>query len=97
LENYLKKLPDSRSAAEEIEKNIFSFAKEGQKRESVKLLPLTGNPPALIDFALTPTHLLNSALGFIDHEFSRLKALISRRVIKKRIERAMAKPFYPYY
>lgn len=54
LDNYLKKLPDSRRAAEEIEKNIFSFEKEGRKRESVKLLPITGNPPALIDFALTP-------------------------------------------
>jgi len=97
LGNYLKKLPDSRITAEEIEKNIFSIAKEGIKRESVKLLPITGNPPALIDFALTPTHLFNSALGFIDHEFSGLKAFISRRVIKKRIDKAMAKPFYPYY
>jgi 2-keto-4-pentenoate hydratase/2-oxohepta-3-ene-1,7-dioic acid hydratase in catechol pathway len=97
LGNYLKKLPHSRRAAEEIEKNIDSLAKDGKKRESVKLLPITGNPPALIDFGLTPTHLLRSALGFIDHEFSGLKALIARRVIKKRIDRAMTKSFYSYY
>jgi 2-keto-4-pentenoate hydratase/2-oxohepta-3-ene-1,7-dioic acid hydratase in catechol pathway len=97
LERYLKNLPASRRTAEEIEKSIDSVAAPGVDRERVKLLPITGNPPALIDFGLTPTHLLNSALGFIDHEFSGLKALIARRVIKKRIEKAKAKPFYPYY
>ena len=97
LESYLKDLPASRKAAEQIVNDVDASGVAGIDPGAVKPLPVTGNPPALFDFALTPKHLLNSAYGFIDHEFSGLKAFLARRVIKSRIGKAMTNPFYPYY
>ena len=97
LESYLKNLPASRMAAEQIVGGVEASGGAGIDPGVVKPLPVTGNPPALFDFGLTPTHLLNSAYGFIDREFSGLKAFLARRIIKKRLDKAMANPFYPYY
>lgn len=54
-------------------------------------------PAALIDFALTPRHLLNSARTIVRHEFGWLKRLIALRVVAGRIEKARTAQEFPYY
>lgn len=95
LDTYLVNLPGSREHAEELCADAESF--QGVSLKEVQLLPITGEPTALIDFGLTPLHLEQAALGFISHEFSGLKALIAKKLVKKRISAALKSSTYPYY
>ncbi len=94
--SYLENLPQSREKAEELSE----YAKDsgnGLDMNRVKFLPPIPKPAALIDFALTPKHLYNSAMTMIEHEFSGLKKLVAKKLIKKKIDRSKINRTYPYY
>lgn len=72
--SYIKYFPES----ERVAKIFDSFAKENIEifddedfflLSDVKTLPPIANPPAFIDFGLTPRHLYNSAMTLLQHEY----------------------------
>ncbi len=89
IESYLKNLPLS----EELAKKAISAAEAQEIEEKfgfdeVRLLAPIPNPPALIDFGLSPRHLKNSFLTAIKHEWGSIAhALLSPLI--QRISRNM--------
>lgn len=96
LHSYVLNLPGSRIAAEKI---VASMGEKsgGEMLKSVKLLPLFSPAPALIDFGLTPAHMLKSAEQLITHELSGIKRYIALKMIKKRVKKVMSSSNYAYY
>jgi 2-keto-4-pentenoate hydratase/2-oxohepta-3-ene-1,7-dioic acid hydratase in catechol pathway len=94
--SYLANLPHSREKAQELAK----YAEGSENRvgvSKVKFLPPIPKPAALIDFALTPKHLYNSAMTIIEHEFTGLKKFVAKKLIQKKIDKAKTNKDYPYY
>lgn len=70
---YLNGLPRSAELAEEfIEKADAIDEKESVALADIHLLPPIPHPPALLDFGLSPRHLVNAALTLIRHEYGTL-------------------------
>lgn len=99
---YLDNLPVSQKHAKELCKlgeglidQLGDF--EYFTPSSVKILPPIPKPAALIDFGLTPRHLLQSAMTIIEHEYSGLKKIIARKVLKGRVKKMGKTSTYPFY
>ena len=91
---YLRALPGSEDLARELaakaEDKGWDFDQgERVPLQELKILPPVPNPPALIDFALAPKHMLNSGLTLVKHEkawpvSSVISAIIRRDYAKNR-------------
>lgn len=60
-------------------------------------LPVLQHPAMLIDFALTPRHLANSAKTMIRHEFSGAKRLLAAYMMNKRVKKMQSSHDFSYY
>lgn len=97
LQSYLESLPGSHANAQELIKNADLQAMKALPVDEVKLhspLPL---PKALIDFALTPQHLKNSAQTFLKREYRGLKRIIATQVMKKKVKSMTQSVNFSYY
>ncbi len=63
----------------------------------VRILPPIPKPAALIDFALTPRHLVNSMRTMLRHEFGPLASRIASSLLEKRLYKMSGSPTPPYY
>lgn len=98
IKNYLEHLPASRSLAESLkEKYVAEEFAIATPIDDVQLLPIMVNPPALLDFGLTPRHMFQSAKSLITREMSGFKRFIALKLMKKRVERVMSSKNYAYY
>ncbi|GAA0361295.1 fumarylacetoacetate hydrolase family protein [Bacillus horti] len=102
INSYLQGLPESEQDARKLhahaqemisENNIESFL----KLEQVQLLSPIPNPPAVLDFGLSPKHLLNSGYTLIEHEFKGILKPILRKVLDKALRKTIQKSSMPYY
>ncbi len=69
----------------------------GLKVKEEDFLPVVTQPSMLLDFALTPKHLANSAQTMLIHEFSGLKRLVAKQVLRKRIQKMSGSKDFSYY
>jgi len=97
MQSFLENFPKSHILAESILDEAKNGTLKGFNRDEVMLHAPLPQPAMLIDFALTPQHLLNSALTFVEHEYSGLKKIIARKVVRKKVERMKSNKAYPYY
>lgn len=95
MQDYLENLPLSFSIAQDL--LSFINKTEGYDLDTVKLHSPLPQPKALIDFALTPQHLFNSAMTFVEHEYSGLKKVIAKKVVKKKVRKMSEGVNYSYY
>lgn len=96
--SYLENLPKSREHAEElIQSSQENHNETGIPLSEVQPLPILSSPKALIDFALTPKHMEQSAVNLISNEVSGLKKIIALKMIKGKVIKARNNPHYPYY
>jgi len=87
MEAYLHGHPESETIASEIcemaTEILTQFAPDDTRAlNSVKILPPVPHPPALIDFALAPEHLLNSGSTLARHEKRWPVSALIRAVLK---------------
>jgi 2-keto-4-pentenoate hydratase/2-oxohepta-3-ene-1,7-dioic acid hydratase in catechol pathway len=102
IESYLDGLPQSfdsalallQTASEMIGKNETSGM---HLLSEVKILPPIQRPTALIDFGLTPRHLINSTKTMMKHEFGPMKGTIFAGLLAKRIEKSAKSDVLFYY
>lgn len=69
----------------------------GKDMENLKFLPALQNPSSIIDFALTPQHLANSARTFVKHEYSFPMSMIANMAMKKKIKKMQKSRSLAYY
>jgi len=96
VERYLEHLPRSFEHARELLARESSSRVMGTPLEEVRILPPIPRPAALLDFGLTPRHLVQSARTLLEHEFGPVVGRFVHLVMKRRIERA-SKPDAPLY
>jgi len=70
---------------------------KGLKMNEFEFLPAIQKPAAIIDFALTPQHLENSAATFIKHEFPFPARLIAKMAMKKKVKKMKQSKNFSYY
>lgn len=97
MQAFLDYYPQSLVLAESIFEEAKNNTLPGFKKTDAEFMSPLPKPTMLIDFALTPQHLLNSALTFVEHEYSGLKKAIAKKVVKKKVERMKMNKAYPYY
>lgn len=100
-EAYLAGLPGSFDAASALHATAVELAARGERGRfrsmaDVKLLPPL-RPAALIDFGLTPRHLVNSARVLFRHEFGPLLGGLAARVLARGIRKKASSPVLMYY
>lgn len=102
IEGYLGGLPHTFDAARRLQEHararVRADATDGLFRiEHVRLLPPVPRPAALIDFGLTPKHLVNSAKTLLRYEFGPLFGAIAARFVGRGIMRKSRSPILQYY
>ena len=102
VNSYLQGLPQSEQYAFEL----YTLAKEMISEndielffplEEIQLFSPIPNPPAVLDFGLSPKHLLNSGYTLIEHEFKGILKPILRKVLVKALRKTTEKTSMPYY
>lgn len=96
VERYLERLPDSFERARELLSGVHGSRVGGHPLEEVRILPPIPRPAALLDFGLTPRHLVQSARTLLEREFGPVWGRLAHLVMKRRIERA-SDPVAPLY
>lgn len=100
--SYLHGLPKSEQAARKLHAyaqeminadNVDSFF----RLEEIQLLSPIPNPTAILDFGLSPKHLLNSGNTLIEHEFKGILKPILRKILEKALRKTSQKSSMPYY
>lgn len=100
--SYLQGLPESEQYARKLhayaqkmifENNVDSFF----TLEKIRLLSPIPNPTAVLDFGLSPKHLLNSGYTLIEHEFKGILKPILRKILVKALRKTTQKSSMPYY
>jgi 2-keto-4-pentenoate hydratase/2-oxohepta-3-ene-1,7-dioic acid hydratase in catechol pathway len=100
--SYLQGLPESEQYARKLhahaqkmvnENNVDSFF----TLENIQLLSPIPNPPSVLDFGLSPEHLLNSGNTLIEHEFKGILKPILRKILVKALRKTTQKSSMPYY
>jgi len=100
--SYLQGLPESEQFARKLhayaqkminKNNVDSFF----TLENIQLLSPIPNPPAVLDFGLSPEHLLNSGKTLIEHEFKGILKPILRKILVKALRKTTQKSSMPYY
>lgn len=69
----------------------------GLRVSETDFLPILQQPILLLDFALTPRHLANSAKTMLLHEFSGIKRAIAGLVMNRRVEKMRSSKDFSYY
>lgn len=102
ISRYLQGLPESERHARKLyayaqkiisENNIDSFC----TLEEIQLFSPVPNPPAVLDFGLSPKHLLNSGHTLIEHEFKGILKPILQKVLGRALRKTNQKYSMPYY
>ena len=88
LEQYLMNLPGSFEQASEKLSAVDSQSSPGYPLDQVRILPSVPRPAALLDFGLTPKHLIQSAATMMKHEFGPFFGRLVYSLMKRRIRRA---------
>ena len=99
---YLENLPESFEHAIELKDYADDLVKEGESEgigliTNVKILPPMPRPVALLDFALSPRHLLNSTRIMLRYEWGSLMSNIVSSFLKKRLYAMSLSSMPPYY
>jgi 2-keto-4-pentenoate hydratase/2-oxohepta-3-ene-1,7-dioic acid hydratase in catechol pathway len=97
VDRYLEHLPDSFERATELLAGVEASRMAGTPLEQVRILPPIPRPPALLDFGLTPRHLVRSARTLLRREFGPLVGGLAYLAMKRRIERASRSDTPLYY
>jgi 2-keto-4-pentenoate hydratase/2-oxohepta-3-ene-1,7-dioic acid hydratase in catechol pathway len=100
--SYLESLPHSfnnasvlhQAATEMIGKNETSGM---MPLTEVRILPPIARPAALIDFGLTPRHLINSSKTMMKHEFGPVKGAVFSHFLSKKIKKSSRSDILMYY
>lgn len=102
IHSYLQGLPES----EQYANKLYSYAQEMISEndiesfftlEETRLFSPIPNPPAVLDFGLSPKHLLNSGYTLIEHEFKGILKPILRKILVKALRKTTEKSSMPYY
>jgi 2-keto-4-pentenoate hydratase/2-oxohepta-3-ene-1,7-dioic acid hydratase in catechol pathway len=99
---YLENIPESFEHAVELKDSADDLIKEGEGEgigliSKVKILPPIPRPVALLDFALSPRHLLNSTRTMLKYEWGSLMSGIISSFLKKRLYAMSISNMPPYY
>ncbi|WP_044482028.1 fumarylacetoacetate hydrolase family protein [Paenibacillus antibioticophila] len=102
INSYLQGLPESEQHARTLylyaqeiisENNIEPFF----TLEEIQLFSPIPNPPAVLDFGLSPKHLINSGYTLIEHEFKGILKPILRKILGRALRKTTQKFSMPYY
>jgi 2-keto-4-pentenoate hydratase/2-oxohepta-3-ene-1,7-dioic acid hydratase in catechol pathway len=99
---YLESLPESFEHASMLADRVPGLIELGDTQGmypiiGVRILPPIPKPAALLDFALTPRHLVNSMRTMLRHEFGSLASRLVSSLLEKRMYRMSSSPTPPYY
>lgn len=96
--SYVQNLPASENLARQCQDYALEHRDTLNLHEitSVKILPPL-YPPAMLDFGLTPKHLLASAATLLKHEYGPLMRRVLGAVFKRRIAKVATEADLPYY
>lgn len=96
VESYLGSLPASEALARRMLEE-WDDGQGGIPIAEARILAPVPNPAALLDFGLTPKHLMNSAATLIRYEYGRLAAAVVMPILRRRLKRMLSSPALPYY
>jgi 2-keto-4-pentenoate hydratase/2-oxohepta-3-ene-1,7-dioic acid hydratase in catechol pathway len=88
LKELVEKVTDDPSALDSLEK---------YQPDRIKFLPAVPNPSALLDFALSPRHIRNSARTMIKHEKKWPVSWILKWVIERNYQKNKDRPEFKFY
>ena len=99
---YLADHPASRDRLQELVAKVMDDSSvldslERYHTDEVKFLPAVPKPAALLDFALSPRHLLNSARTMIKHEKKWPVSWILKWVVEKNYRKNKDRPEFKFY
>jgi hypothetical protein len=102
MEAYLQGLPETFAQATRLHDHALSLLEAGRgeglhRLADVKILPPIQRPAALIDFGLTPKHLVNSAKTLLHHEFGPVLGALVAPFLARGIVRKSRSPILMYY
>lgn len=102
VEGYLHGLPHAYEAALHVQDHararVRADVTDGLFRlDRVRLLAPVPRPAALIDFGLTPKHLVDSAKTLLRHEFGPLLGALAARFVARGIMRKSRSPVLQYF
>lgn len=102
VNGYLRGLPHSFEQALHLQDHARARVRADRtdglfRLEHVRMLPAVPQPAALIDFGLTPKHLVNSAKTLLRYEFGPFFGAIAARFVTRGILRKSRSPILQYY
>jgi 2-keto-4-pentenoate hydratase/2-oxohepta-3-ene-1,7-dioic acid hydratase in catechol pathway len=102
IESYLNGLPlsfDNASALNQAAMEMIGKNETGgmHRLTDIKILPPIARPTALIDFGLSPKHLINSSKTMMKHEFGPVKGALFARFLSKKINKSAQSDILMYY
>jgi 2-keto-4-pentenoate hydratase/2-oxohepta-3-ene-1,7-dioic acid hydratase in catechol pathway len=102
IESYLEGLPRSFHNASALHQAASELIRQNETSgmnllPDVKILPPVPRPTALIDFGLTPRHLINSTKTMMNHEFGPVKGKIFAGILSRRIKKSAQSEVLFYY
>jgi 2-keto-4-pentenoate hydratase/2-oxohepta-3-ene-1,7-dioic acid hydratase in catechol pathway len=97
MDRYLEHLPHSFEHARRLLSAVDGSRVTGHPLEEVRILPPISRPAALLDFGLTPRHLVQSARTLFRHEFGPVLGPCVHLLMKRRIERSSKADAPLYY
>lgn len=102
IQKYLTHLPESETraaalaqAARDLPSKVLDTIR--RPLPDIKILPPVPRPTALIDFGLTPKHLINSARTMMRYEMGPFFGRIMAAFLARKIKKASASEALPYY
>lgn len=102
IESYLDGLPRSFDNASILHQAALDMIASNDTSgmnllSDVKILPPVPRPTALLDFGLTPRHLINSARTMMKHEFGPVKGALFAGILAKRFKKSAKSDVLFYY
>lgn len=99
---YLENLPDSFKLARDLQNKARGMIERKDvdgflPLSSVRIRPILSRPAALIDFGLTPRHLINSAKTMFKHQFGTVIGGLAAAVLARKIKQMGGVAPHPYY
>jgi len=98
--SYLYNLPESFNMALRLQNKLLKEKKpsavKGFSRNNIILLPPVPEPAALLDFGLSPRHMVNSSRTMFRYEMPRPLSIIAAKIISRRFKK-IDKNALPYY
>lgn len=102
MEQYLAHLPESQDIAQRLQQYAHDHFDQFEQGEifpiqQVRLLPPIPKVPALLDFGLSPRHLLNAGVNLIDRECKWPLRLPLKKLLQSRLSKEFQTPNFRYY